>query len=137
MQGWTIHKRRAYLIDIRYFITDEETFFIDNKLFCSINIDSSTVLILKNNTYVQALLKSISYVDFFISEGSVKNEGMGIHLELKSLSHSNNALLLDYLSVGGVNVKIGVSTMFERGVIFTTHNNQKGACSLLITKMAF
>jgi len=64
MQGWTIHERRVYLIDIRYFITNEGGVFIDNKLFCSINIYFSTVLFLKHDAYVHTLIKSLSHVNF-------------------------------------------------------------------------
>ncbi|HHL2498246.1 TPA: EAL domain-containing protein [Yersinia enterocolitica] len=113
MQGWTIHQKRAYLIDIIYFITNDEAFFIDNKLFCSLNIDSSTALILKHDAYIRTLLKSMPYVNFMISEGDIKNEQGVMNLELKSLSHSSNTLFLNYLGVGNMNVLTGVSTMFE------------------------
>ncbi|MBU9818354.1 hypothetical protein J1782_00405 [Rahnella sp. BCC 1045] len=45
MQGWSIHEKRVYLIDLINFIRNEEEFFLENKLFCSLNIDQSTALI--------------------------------------------------------------------------------------------
>ncbi|MGO2145451.1 MAG: hypothetical protein ACTH4K_18125 [Serratia bockelmannii] len=104
MQDWTIHEKRAYLIDLIYFITNNEEFFIGNKLFCSLSIDSSTALTLKHDAYIQILIQSMPYLKLLISEG-VSNP------VLKSLTHSNNALFLNYLGVD--NVRTGVSTMFE------------------------
>lgn len=104
MQDWTIHEKRAYLIDVIYFITNSEAFFIKNKLFCSLSIDSSTALILKHDAYIQILTQSIPYLRLLISE-RLSNP------VLKSLSHGSNALFLNYLGVG--NVKSGVSTIFE------------------------
>lgn len=109
--GWTIHEKRAYLVDVMHFITNSETFFIENKLFCSLSIDSSTALILKHDAYIKTLLKSMPYLKFLITERDIKNEQGVINPELKSLSHSGNALFLNYLGID--HVKPDVSTFFE------------------------
>ncbi|EKN4011838.1 TPA: hypothetical protein P0N76_002451 [Yersinia enterocolitica] len=100
MLGWTIHEKRAYLIDVIHFITNNEEFFIGNKLFCSLSIDSSTALILKHDAYIQILIQSLPYLKLLISEG-LSNP------VLKSLSNRNNALFLNYLgSVNTINETI-------------------------------
>lgn len=106
MLGWTIHEKRAYLIDVIHFITNNEEFFIGNKLFCSLSIDSSTALILKHDAYIQILTQSMPYLKLLIFEGLSNSM-------LKSLSYSSNSLFLNYHGVGNVNVQTGVSTMFE------------------------
>lgn len=111
IQGWTIHEKRAYLIDLMHFISNEEEFFLENKLFCSLNIDQSTALILRHDAYIQVLLQSMPYVKLQISEDFLKSAQGLKNPVLKSLSHSNNALFLNYLGVD--NVRTGVSTMFE------------------------
>ncbi|MGF6190080.1 EAL domain-containing protein [Serratia sp. 2723] len=111
MQGWSIHEKRVYLIDLINFISNEEQFFLENKLFCSLNIDQSTVLILRHDAYIRVLLQSMPYVKLQISEDFLKSEQGLKNPVLKSLSHSNNALFLNYLGVD--NVRTGVSTMFE------------------------
>ncbi|MEQ9898018.1 EAL domain-containing protein [Pectobacterium punjabense] len=111
MQDWTIHEKRAYLIDVIDFITNEEEFFLENKLFCSLNIDQSTALILRHDAYIQILLQSMPYVKLQISEDFLKIVQRLKNPVLKSLSHSSNALFLNYLGIG--NVKSGVNTMFE------------------------
>lgn len=104
MQGWSIHEKRAYLIDLIHFISNEEEFFLENKLFCSLNIDSSTALILKHDAYIQMLIQSMPYLKLLISEG-LSNP------VLKSLSHSSNALFLNYHGIN--NLKTDVSVFFE------------------------
>ncbi|OCJ22531.1 EAL domain-containing protein [Serratia sp. 14-2641] len=104
--GWTIHEKRAYLVDVIHFIINSEAFFIVNKLFCSLSIDSSTALILKHDAYIKILTQSMPYLKLLINE-RLSNP------VLKSLSNSNNALFLNYLGVGNVNIQTGVSTMFE------------------------
>ncbi|CAI1738320.1 EAL domain-containing protein [Serratia proteamaculans] len=104
MLGWTIHEKRAYLIDVIHFITNNEEFFIGNKLFCSLSIDSSTALILKHDAYIQILIQSMPYLKLLISEG-LSNP------VLKSLSHSSNALFLNYHGIN--NLKTDVSVFFE------------------------
>lgn len=111
MQGWSTHEKRAYLIDLIHFISNEEEFFLENKLFCSLNIDQSTALILRHDAYIRVLLQSMPYVKLQISEDFLKSEQGLKNPVLKSLSHSNNALFLNYLGVD--NVRTGVSTMFE------------------------
>lgn len=106
MQDWTIHEKRAYLIDVIHFITNSEAFFIKNKLFCSLSIDSNTALILKHDAYIQVLKESMPYLKLVISE-RLSNP------ILKSLSYSSNALFLNYPGVGIMNVQTGVSTVFE------------------------
>lgn len=104
IQGWTIHEKRAFVIDIIHFITNNEGFFIDNKLFCSLSIDESTALILKHDAYIQILIQSMPYLKLLISEG-LSNP------VLKSLSHSSNTLFLNYL--GTDNLKSDVSKFYE------------------------
>lgn len=104
MLGWTIHEKRVYLIDVIHFITNNEEFFIGNKLFCSLSIDSSTALILKHDAYIQILIQSMPYLKLLISEG-LSNP------VLKSLSHSSNALFLNYHGIN--NLKTDVSVFFE------------------------
>lgn len=111
MQGWSIDEKRVYLIDLIYFIGNEEQLFLENKLFCSLNIDQSTALILRHDAYIRVLLQSMPYVKLQISEDFLKSEQGLKNPVLKSLSHSNNALFLNYLGVD--NVRTGVSTMFE------------------------
>lgn len=94
-----------------HFISNEEEFFLENKLFCSLNIDQSTALILRHDAYIQVLLQSMPYVKLQVSEDFLKSEQGLKNPVLKSLSHSNNALFLNYLGVD--NVRTGVSTMFE------------------------
>ncbi|MNH31068.1 cyclic-di-GMP phosphodiesterase [compost metagenome] len=74
MQDWTIHEKRAYLIDLIYFITNEEAFFIDNKLFCSLNIDSSTALILKHDSFPVLLKDIMNYCPRIIVSGVFDTE---------------------------------------------------------------
>ncbi|WP_105640258.1 EAL domain-containing protein [Cronobacter dublinensis] len=111
MHDWTIHEKRAYLIDVIHFITNEEEFFLDNKLFCSFNIDQSTALILRHDAYIQILLQSMPYVKLQISQNFLKIEQGLKNPVLKSISHSSNAFFLNYFGVG--NVKFSVNTMFE------------------------
>ncbi|HDL6992323.1 TPA: EAL domain-containing protein [Yersinia enterocolitica] len=113
MQGWSIHEKRAYLIDLIHFISNEKEFFLENKLFCSLNIDQSTALILRHDAYIRVLLKSMPYVKLQISEDFIKSEQGLKNSDLKSLLHGSNALFLNYLGIGNVNVKTDVSTMFE------------------------
>ncbi|HDF2351971.1 TPA: EAL domain-containing protein [Klebsiella michiganensis] len=113
IQGWTIHEKRAYLIDLMHFISNEEEFFLENKLFCSLNIDQSTALILRYDAYIQVLLKSMPYVKLQISEDFIKSEQGLKNSDLKSHLHGSNALYLNYLGIGSVNVKTDVGTMFE------------------------
>ncbi|WP_439412370.1 EAL domain-containing protein [Enterobacter ludwigii] len=113
IQGWTIHEKRAYLIDLMHFISNEEEFFLENKLFCSLSIDQSTALILRHDAYIQVLLQSMPYVKMQISEDFPKIEQGLKNPDLKSLSHGSNALFLNYLGAGNVNVRTGVSYMFE------------------------
>lgn len=106
IQDWTIHEKRAYLIDVIHFITNSEEFFITNQLFCSLSIDSNTALILKHDAYIKILTQSMPYLKLLINE-RLSNP------VLKSLSNSNNALFLNYLGIGNMNIQTGVSTMFE------------------------
>lgn len=104
MLGWTIHEKRVYLIDVIHFITNNDEFFIGNKLFCSLSIDSSTALILKHDAYIQILIQSMPYLKLLISEG-LSNP------VLKSLSYSRNALFLNYHGIS--NLKTDISIFFE------------------------
>ncbi|MFI8418719.1 EAL domain-containing protein [Serratia sp. NPDC078593] len=113
MQGWSIHEKRAYLIDLIHFISNEEEFFLENKLFCSLSIDQSTALILRHDAYIQVLLQSMPYVKMQISEDFPKIEQGLKNPDLRSLSHGSNALFLNYFGAGNVNVRTGVSSMFE------------------------
>lgn len=113
IQGWTIHEKRAYLIDVIHFITNSEEFFITNQLFCSLSIDQSTALILRHDAYIRVLLQSMPYVKLQISEDFIKSEQGLKNSDLKSLLHGSNAFFLNYLGIGNVNVKTDVSTMFE------------------------
>ncbi|HHA1934138.1 TPA: hypothetical protein ACOEP6_002587 [Enterobacter ludwigii] len=104
IQGWTIQEKRAFLIDIIHFITNNEEFFIDSKLFCSLSIDASTALILKHDAYIQILIKSMPYLKLLISEG-VSNS------VLKSLSHGSNTLFLHCHGID--NLKSDISKFYE------------------------
>lgn len=111
IQGWTIHEKRAYLIDIIHFISDNESFIRYNELFCTLSIDLSIALLLKHDAYIQVLLQSMPYVKLQISD-DFPNIGKGINNpDLKSLFNRNNALFLNYL--GNVNTRNGAISDFE------------------------
>ncbi len=99
IQSWSIHTKRAYLIDVIHFITNNEEFFIDNQLFCSLSIDQKTASIFKHDAYIQVLLHSMPYVKLQISEGFPKIEQGLMNPDLKSLLHGSNALFLNYLGI--------------------------------------
>lgn len=113
IQSWSIHTKQAYLIDVIHFISNNEAFFIDNQIFCSLSIDQKTALILRHDAYIQVLLHSMPYVKLQISEDFPKIEQGLTNPDLKSLLHGSNALFLNYLGIGNMNVQTGVNTMFE------------------------
>ena len=97
-------EKRAYLIDLMHFISNEEEFFFENKLFCSLNIDQSTALILRHDAYIQVLIKSMPYLKLLIFEGLSNSV-------LKSLSHGSNTLFLHCLGID--NLKSDISKFYE------------------------
>ncbi|WP_411849044.1 hypothetical protein [Yersinia ruckeri] len=113
IQGWSIQKKRAYLIDLIYFISKNESFFIENELFCSLNIDLKIVLLLKHDAYIQVLLQSMPYVKLQISE-DFPNIAKGIKgPDLKFLFNRNNSLFFNYLGIGNINIRNGDISGFE------------------------
>lgn len=68
---------------------------------------------LRHDAYIRVLLHSMPYLNLQIPEGFPKIEQGLTNPDLKSLLHGGNALFLNYLSIGNVNVQTGVSTIFE------------------------
>ncbi|MBU9808295.1 hypothetical protein J1785_00650 [Rahnella sp. SL6] len=99
-------------IDIIHFITFNEGFFIDSKLFCSLSIDASTAFILKHDAYIQILIQSMPYLKLLISEG-LSNPA------LKLLSHGSNTLFLNCLGID--NLKADIIKFYEAVKINETY----------------
>ncbi|HHJ4219748.1 TPA: EAL domain-containing protein [Raoultella ornithinolytica] len=110
---WDFSEKRMFLYEQSNLITQHSFFFINNGLFCSINIDHQMALLLRHDRLLQSSFSNFPFLTLEISENFQNlNLGLGNPL-LNGLKKDGFTLWLDDLGSGNANVAALMDSCFE------------------------